>query len=61
MCVRMYVRALIGGQIAIRTHGKHAPPEHTPPEKRGTRKKPEYICMIADDEKKSIKKVKKNL
>ena len=51
---RMYARAYECGQIAIRTH------DHRKREDSGKAEKPEYICMIAGNEKKYKKKLKKN-
>ena len=62
----VYARAYDCGQIVIRTQDQHTtstPTEHTTTGKgrnTGNKGKPEYICMIAANEK-SIKKVKKNL
>ena len=64
----MYARASDCVQIIIRTHDhdQHTTgtgPPDTPTEHKTTGKaeKPEYICMIALNEKKVQKKVKKNL
>ena len=72
-CVRVYACAYECGQIVTRTHDhdQHktskptdTPTEHTTTGKRrntGKAEKPAYICMFAGNEKKSTKKVKKNL
>ena len=60
---RIYARAYDCGQIVIRTHdhdrhtnGTH---DHRKREDSGKAEKPEYICMIIDNEKKVQKKSKK--
>ena len=56
-CARMDARAYDCGQIVIRTHDQDQDQDqdqNTPPEKGGHKQsgKPEYICMIAANEKK---------
>ena len=64
MYARMYARASDCGQIIIRTHDRNRTTgthDNRKREEHQQAEKPEYICMIADNEKKVQKKVKKNL
>ena len=62
MCARMYARMYDSGQIVIRTQDRHTSGTHDHrkrEEHRTPAEKPEYICIIADNEKKVQKKLKK--